>query len=867
VASRASVALVASLAFLVLTTGAVASAPTHAGLPSRTPTLVEPSISERPVATRAAAPASNESISGQINWATYMGSPEHTGANLAERTIAPSNVSNLSAEWTFETNGSDLSAPIVVNGTVYFGSWAGYEYAVNAANGSQIWDSYLGYDPDCSVGGIESTPAYSNGSLYLGAPNGSWDALNASTGSLLWSYFVANSSLGNFDWASAEVYGHSLYIGEASCDDHPLVSGRLIQVNLTGNHTANHTWNAVPGGYLGTTIWTTATADPATNTIWSSTGNDDGIAQEYAQSMVALNATNLDVLGSWQVPNVVGQDDDFGSTATMVNPAHGPPLVVATDKNGVTYAFNRSNVTDAGWGPVWTLNVGGGWGGAAYDGSTLFVLGQDSPQPGTLFAVDPSNGSVLWHTDLRSGFPYAAVTYANGIVYVGAQGTEYAVDAITGTILWSVNVPTGSVVYGESVVADGRLYVASGTPNGSVGEVEAFGLPLAGSAFSLPSNNATPQVAEYCANATGGMLPYTFHWTFDDGGSAYGACVEHTFQYAGTHYGRLVLTDQAGGVIFSNASAVTENPPPVLHVGIRASSLSGEAPFQIWLNGTAANGTGPPYVWNWTFGDGTTGSGSFVTHTYEHGGTFPIQLNVSEPGGEMASTVVVASVLPPLVAPILASPLSGEVPLTTTFSVDPAGGLGPYSVSWTFGDGSSPSTGESVSHTYDAAGNFTANATVTDHLGIVLRSFVVVDASHSPPGASGMPLLADPSAKLLSSQCHPSTAQIQFTANASGGVAPLSERWTFGDGSAVGTGAVVVHTYPSGRLYNATLTVNDSNGSVLNLPIPVFATPSNCSSAASVSGISVSTLEIVGAVAIVVIAVAAVVLLRRRPPT
>jgi len=220
--------------------------------------------------------------------------------------------------------------------------------------------------------------------------------LNASTGHLDWSLALGGpTSRGYYDWASALVFHHELYVGEASCADNPLVAGELLQVNLTDPPSVNHTWVAPPPGRLGSTIWTTPTADPGSDTIWVTTGNDEGSPQPYAQSVVGLNASTLALRGSWEVPNVIGTDSDFGSTATLVNPASGSPLVLASNKNGVLYAFNRSNVTSPGWGPVWRDVTGGGWSGAAFDGTTVFAAGGNSVNySGTVEAIDPSDGTV-----------------------------------------------------------------------------------------------------------------------------------------------------------------------------------------------------------------------------------------------------------------------------------------------------------------------------------------------------------------------------------------------------------------------------------------------------------------------------------------
>src|SRR5699024_8620958 len=54
--------------------------------------------------------------------------------------------------------------------------------------------------------------------------------------------------------------------------------------------------------------------------------------------------------------------------------------------------------------------------------------------------------------------------------------------------------------------------------------------------------------------------------------------------------------------------------------------------------------------------------------------------------------------------------------------------------------------------------------------------------------------------------------ETQFFANATGGDAPLSYKWTFGDGSAESTDQDPTHTYTTPGSYTATLLVSDSNG-------------------------------------------------------
>ncbi|HYB63177.1 MAG TPA: PQQ-binding-like beta-propeller repeat protein, partial [Thermoplasmata archaeon] len=202
---------------------------------------------------------------------------ERTGANTLEHTIGVDNVATLEPIWSVPSNGSDFSAPIVVNGTVYYGSWNGDEYAVNASTGTVLWQTYLGTDNSCGYVpmGISSTPAYANGTLYLGGGDGYWYALNASTGAVDWSFLPGSLTENYYDWASALVYRSSLYIGTASCFDNPLVPASLIEVSLTSSHRVIAQFNTTPPGEIGESIWSTPALDPATNTVWVSTGNEN----------------------------------------------------------------------------------------------------------------------------------------------------------------------------------------------------------------------------------------------------------------------------------------------------------------------------------------------------------------------------------------------------------------------------------------------------------------------------------------------------------------------------------------------------------------------------------------------------------------
>ncbi|HEV2317861.1 MAG TPA: PKD domain-containing protein [Thermoplasmata archaeon] len=114
----------------------------------------------------------------------------------------------------------------------------------------------------------------------------------------------------------------------------------------------------------------------------------------------------------------------------------------------------------------------------------------------------------------------------------------------------------------------------------------------------------------------------------------------------------------------------------------------------------------------------------------------------------------------PLFASATARPSTGVAPLAVNLTVAISGGTGPYSVAWTFGDGSAASNGSSVTHTYRTSGTFSAVAAVTDanaHRAFSSVSIVVITsfqyshswselsaASPAPPARSAGAMAFDP---------------------------------------------------------------------------------------------------------------------------
>jgi PKD repeat protein len=149
------------------------------------------------------------------------------------------------------------------------------------------------------------------------------------------------------------------------------------------------------------------------------------------------------------------------------------------------------------------------------------------------------------------------------------------------------------------------------------------------------------------------------------------------------------------------------------------SAQAGQAPFAVNFSGVLSDDEdGTIIQFEWDFGDGTSGSGENVTHTFTTAGTFTVVLRVTDDGGETATNNKKIYVSPAEAAGPTAtfthSPSSGTSPMTVFFdastSTYPNGSIAAYE--WSYGDGAA-GFGSKPSHTYFSTGSNSYTVTLT----------------------------------------------------------------------------------------------------------------------------------------------------------
>jgi polyvinyl alcohol dehydrogenase (cytochrome) len=423
------------------------------------------------------------------DWTTYLHDRNHSGYNSAEKVINPGSAKNLKQHWMIPGTNTISTQPVVANGLVYWGAWDGNEYARHL-DGSMAWTTFIGKttDPSCGGGtlGVLSTGTVANvqmggktiSTLLVGGGDAQFYALNAKTGAILWKTRLGTSP-DNIIWASPNLYKGSIYIGLASFGDCPLVQGKVFKLNVT-NGSIQNTFNVVPNGCTGAGVWGSVTVDDSDKSIYFVTGNGNicGQPEPYAVALVKLRASDLSVVSSWQVPQSQQvSDSDFGSTPTLFSATINGTvhkLVGAGNKNGIYYAFDRTNI---GNGPIWQDQVAIGGSGpesgqgtispSSWDGKMLYVGGGNTTIKGQncqggLRAVNPATGAYIWENCLTDGPAIGAITTVPGVAALG-EGT--AIDLVAtadGSNLfkaWDKN--NQSKYYGAASISNGVLYIGN----------------------------------------------------------------------------------------------------------------------------------------------------------------------------------------------------------------------------------------------------------------------------------------------------------------------------------------------------------------------------------------------------------------------
>jgi len=195
-------------------------------------------------------------------------------------------------------------------------------------------------------------------------------------------------------------------------------------------------------------------------------------------------------------------------------------------------------------------------------------------------------------------------------------------------------------------------------------------------------------------------------WDFGDAQISFQQSPSHIYSAQGTYTVSLVATSD-NGCIDSTSKQVDVYDKPV--AAFTADEVC------LGLSNTFTDGssiaTGAVVQWNYSFGDGQTGTTSSGTHAYATAGNFTALLIVTSDNGctDTAQQTVIVDPLPQV---SFSGPdvCLNNVTVFNNSSTISSGSISTYS--WSFGDGNS-STSQSPSNTYSAPGVYSVSLTET----------------------------------------------------------------------------------------------------------------------------------------------------------
>lgn len=566
----------------------------------------------------------------------------------------------------------------------------------------------------------------------------------------------ANAGTAKLSWGdspSSDVGGYKVYIGKAS---------RQYSANVDVAKATSYTFDGLSGG---TTYYFAVTAYNGTKTAESAFSNEVSKffpADTLTASFTVTPTAGPTPLNTTLTPTVSGQVTgwhwDFGDGNNAADTTATVPSVTRTYSKAGSYTISLT--VD---GPAGSVTQSAKVDVAPVAKFTASAL--SGTAPASIQFTDGSQGSpTAWTWNFGDG---TSATEQNPSHTYTAAGT-YTV---------SLSVSGGGV--NSATAATQKITVAP---------------PLTATFTVTPTSGNAPLPVSLAPSVGGAVTSWS--WDFGDGTRSSDATaavptVSHTYAKAGSYTAKLTVNGPGGSATRTAAIKVA----PVAQFS--ASSASGTAPAAIQFSDGSS---GSPDGWTWNFGDGSTSASQNPSHTYTTAGTYTVSLKVTGGGVSSVNTasqsIKVTAANAALTASLVASPDSGDAPLTTTLTPQINGSFTQWA--WDFGDGNSDSgTGSTVApvtRTYAKAGTYAAKLTVTDASGKPVSTGTMINVTPKPDftsdvSAGGAPL------------------QVRFTDTSAG--SPDHWDWDFGDGSK-STEQNPTHSYTASGTYTVSLSVSGS---------------------------------------------------------
>lgn len=277
------------------------------------------------------------------------------------------------------------------------------------------------------------------------------------------------------------------------------------------------------------------------------------------------------------------------------------------------------------------------------------IYSKNGTYTATLTVTDDENQSSTSSTNITVGIPPVARIHAtpqsgNSPLNVAFDGSDsYDADGIITSYKWDFGDGTNGT--GQMVT---HTYTNLATRLATLTVRDNEGLEASA---SVEINISTGPIARFACNPKKGKSPLKvsfnasnskpsdknnghiveYNWDFGDGGTGKGKTASHTYRKTGIFTAVLRITDNKGESDSTTKEIVVYSKPVA---SFTLSPTSGIAPLKVDFDASSSRDPdGRIISYKWSFGDGSTGAGKTISHTYTKGGTITIWLTVTDNDG------------------------------------------------------------------------------------------------------------------------------------------------------------------------------------------------------------------------------------------
>ena len=364
------------------------------------------------------------------DWPMFQRDPLHTG--LSSDYSTPN---DIAIKWTFKIDTPFYASPAVVGNKVYVSTGDERILALDADSGELIWEHFV-------TGPVNSSPAVAGDYVFAGLRDGTIIAIDKTNGTKIWEY-----ETGSNIYSSPAVYQGVLYIGARDGTLHALDA-----------KTGESRWIHLTRGRI--------TSSPAVNREITAVMSQDSYLYMIDH---ATGKRRLDFRTSRG-----GTSPTFHSNLIFIADEKGAIRAIDWHKKEVPFEKGARRLRTQLYllGLVDTLPPTKGfvWGfqeknesfiGAPVIANELLYAGSTNSKSGegTLFALDKSNGSIIWTFETQSSIT-SPISASTNSIFVGDEfGILYSVDSASGKPQWTFQAD--AQISSTPVLANDMIYIST----------------------------------------------------------------------------------------------------------------------------------------------------------------------------------------------------------------------------------------------------------------------------------------------------------------------------------------------------------------------------------------------------------------------